>query len=196
MSGTDFDTVARRVKYDTEARDALARIQAENERLRQRCAFPSCVNGEKPPWCGNCGDAVRADAAEAENGRLREALRDAEMVIFEGVREDAPAVSACSWEEIQEDADEVRCAILNLLGIKTVDRTFPRLARLEHVQAEIERLRETRNQIERERRNAYDEADRADVEGAPVGTASYYRNMARGLGEALSILDTALKERV
>jgi hypothetical protein len=49
----------------------LADTRAENERLTRKCAFPACVEADdKPDYCGQCGDAVRADAAGA---RLREA---------------------------------------------------------------------------------------------------------------------------
>lgn len=42
--------------------------------------------------------------------------------------------------------------------------------------------------IEKAWRESLDEADRCDDEGAHVGLAMYYRNVARGLGDALQIL--------
>jgi hypothetical protein len=89
-----------------------------------------------PPRIVQAEAALDALAArlEAETRRADEAeklIRDAEAVIFEGVREDAPTVTGATWAELQEDADEVRMGLLKFLGKTTVDRTFPRLARLE-----------------------------------------------------------------
>lgn len=55
-------------------RAALANVKAEVARLTVKCAFPSCVEGEKPEWCGRCGDAQRAEAAETEVARLGRCL--------------------------------------------------------------------------------------------------------------------------
>jgi hypothetical protein len=59
-------------------RDVINITQAANtvrealERQRVKCVFPACVDGEKPEWCGCCGDALRAESAEAEVRQLRE----------------------------------------------------------------------------------------------------------------------------
>lgn len=48
-----------------------------------------------------------------------------------------------------------------------------------------------RAEIEARWRDCFERADDADDEGAHVGVAMYYHNVARGLGEALSIIDKA-----
>jgi hypothetical protein len=68
--------------------DDLARVEAELKQRSHRCQFPDCVEGEKPKWCGLCGDALRAEAAEAElarfaesEARLKEGLRQRERLL-------------------------------------------------------------------------------------------------------------------
>jgi hypothetical protein len=87
--------------------------------------------------------ARRAEQAGEELKRANRLLSDAESVIFEGVREDALTVTGCdTWDEVQEDADEVRWNILGHLGIKIVDRKpeWNRLGRAEAAEADRDRL--------------------------------------------------------
>lgn len=73
--------VAEHGRHVVRLRDERKAAEAEIERLRVRCAFPACVEGEKPGWCGRCGDACRAEAAEARVRELESGLREIRNVL-------------------------------------------------------------------------------------------------------------------
>jgi hypothetical protein len=63
---------AQLAEWVMELRAALDALVSLAEQRLHRCVFPTCVEGEKPKWCGHCGDAERVVSAERELSEARE----------------------------------------------------------------------------------------------------------------------------